>query len=151
MVCVAAIAPFAFAAEGERHEKRGGNLSDEVRTELRAAFENNDYTAYVALAEENELKRVATEEQFAEKQEKHADRAEARDAVLAGDYDAWRSVVGDEKAVFAAAHDADVDGVGDALGGGGGEDAESLAVLVPGFQDSFGYGFHRRMGGGFRW
>lgn len=93
-----AAAPFAFAAEGERHEKRGGNLSEEVRTELRAAFESDDYDAYVEITEENDLRRVLSEEQFEAKQEKHEQKQAARAAVLDGDYDEWRSIVGDDRA-----------------------------------------------------
>ncbi len=100
LIATTGVASIAYGAQGERGDRgdRRAQLSEEVRTELRSAFADNNYSAYTDIASENEMKRVLTEEQFEDKVERHANHESAKEAVLAGDYDAWRSVVGDERA-----------------------------------------------------
>jgi hypothetical protein len=71
------------AAQGFR-----GGMSDEDHAAMQEAIESGDYEAWSALGQKQ-----FSEERFAERQARHAERAEHRaamDAVLdSGDYDAW--------------------------------------------------------------
>lgn len=101
LIATTGVASIAYGAQGERGERgenRGPQLSEEIRSELQSAFANSDYSAYSEIAEDNELKRVMTEGQFEEKVSRFETKQSAHEAVLEGDYDAWRSNVGDDRA-----------------------------------------------------
>jgi|GEM_PF-5819316 len=97
LIATTGLASVAYGAQGDR-ENRRIQLSEEVKVELRSAFTEGDYSTYTDIATENNFSRVLTAEQFEAKTEKQAAREAAKQAVLAGDYNAWRSVVGDERA-----------------------------------------------------
>ena len=73
----------------------GGGMTDEERTVIQTAVENNDYNSWKT-AMESQL----TEEKFNQMQQRHAGMQEHRAAVEAaleaGDYTAWKTAVGSD-------------------------------------------------------
>lgn len=102
-----AAAPLAFAHTGgvtiDRESRgQGVQLSQDIRDDLRDAFTEQNYSGYLTIAEENDLPRTLTEQEFKERAQKKQERDEKRQAVkteiLEGDYQAWRTIVGDDRA-----------------------------------------------------
>lgn len=86
-------------AQGDyKNNQRGmkAHMAPELYEKMRDLARNGNYDEYLVFAGENKL-RVMDEEQFKKRAGHMAKRTEAHQAVVDGDYDAWRLISGSDK------------------------------------------------------